>query len=239
MGVLTLVRHGQASFHDDDYDKLSPLGEEQVRRLGEHWIEHGTSFDRVVSGPLQRQIRSAELVRDEFARAGLAFPDIEIHDALAEMPVERLAKRFMPQLCAEDEECLAMMNQFMSSQDKREKERLFQKAFERLMLKWAQKQYHDDEIESFERFVERVKQFITGVNNGTSNGRRIAVFTSGGPTAVAVHHALGTSFETTLELVWQVRNASLTEFLFTNGRFTLSSFNNVSHLRDPGLWTYR
>lgn len=239
MGTLIVVRHGQASFHEEDYDKLSPVGEVQARRLGTYWAEHGVRVDRAVSGPLLRQRRSAELVREEYTRAGGAFPEIEYEDALAEMPVERLGKRFMAQLCAEDEECLANIQQFMASSDKREKERLFQKPFEKLMLKWAAKEYHDSDIETFDSFVGRVRDSIGGIMARSTNGQRVAAFTSGGPTAVAMHLALGTSFETTLELVWQVRNASLTEFMFTEGRFTLSTFNNVSHLREPELWTYR
>ncbi|NUM55729.1 MAG: histidine phosphatase family protein [Candidatus Hydrogenedentes bacterium] len=239
MGTLIVVRHGQASFHEEDYDKLSPLGEEQARRLGKYWAEHGVRVDRAVSGPLLRQKRSAELVREEYERAGGAFPEIEIDDALAEMPVELLAKRFIAQLCAEDEESLQHIQRFMASTDKKEKERLFQKPFEKMMLKWAAKDYHDPEIETFDAFVRRVKDSFGGLMSGGTNGQRVAAFTSGGPTAVAMHLALGTSFETTLELVWQVRNASLTEFMFTEGRFTLSSFNNVSHLREPELWTYR
>lgn len=239
MGTLIIVRHGQASFHEEDYDKLSPVGEEQARRLGKYWADHGVHIDRAVSGPLLRQRRSAELVREEYERAGHPFPDIEIDDALAEMPVEILAKRFMPQLCAEDEQCLVLMQRFMSTEDKREKERLFQIAFEKLMLKWAAEDYHDPGIETFDAFVGRVKNSFGEIMSGGTNGQRVAAFTSGGPTAVAMHLALGTSFETTLELVWQVRNASLTEFMFTEGRFTLSTFNNVAHLREPELWTYR
>jgi len=239
MGTLIIVRHGQASFHEEDYDKLSPLGEDQARRLGMYWAEHNVQIDRAVSGPLLRQRRSAELVREQYASAGLPFPDIEFDDALAEMPIERLAKRFMPQLCAEDEECLVHVQQFMASNDKREKERLFQKPFEKLMLKWAAKEYQDPDIETFDSFVGRVRETIDGITAKRNNGQRVAAFTSGGPAAVAMHLALGTSFETTLELVWQVRNASLTEFMFTEGRFTLSTFNNVAHLREPELWTYR
>ena len=37
MSMLHLVRHGQASFGADDYDKLSELGWQQSRRLGEYW----------------------------------------------------------------------------------------------------------------------------------------------------------------------------------------------------------
>jgi broad specificity phosphatase PhoE len=38
MGTLYLVRHGQASFGADDYDQLSPLGQQQTVRLGEYFI---------------------------------------------------------------------------------------------------------------------------------------------------------------------------------------------------------
>ncbi|GIT63997.1 MAG: hypothetical protein Ct9H300mP22_3970 [Gammaproteobacteria bacterium] len=37
MSELILVRHGQASFGQKSYDKLSDLGIEQVRILARHW----------------------------------------------------------------------------------------------------------------------------------------------------------------------------------------------------------
>lgn len=239
MGVLILVRHGQASFHEEDYDKLSPLGEEQCRHLGEFWVRNGITLDRVFSGPLARQRRSAEIVAECYAKAGDSFPEIEIEEAIAEMPVEKLAKRFMPQLCAEDEHVLLLMQQFMEVEDKREKEKHFQKAFEKLMLHWANEQYRDAEIETFDHFRERVTKAYRSILDSAKKGERVAAFTSGGPTAVALSMALNTTAETTLELVWQVRNASTTEFLFTNGRFTLNGFNGMSHLNDLMLWTYR
>jgi broad specificity phosphatase PhoE len=239
MGTLIIVRHGQASFHEEVYDKLSPLGEEQARRLGQYWVEHDIQIDRAISGPLLRQRRSAELVREEFDKAGKPFPEIAIDDALAEMPAEQLAKRFMPQLCADDAECLALVQDYMASEDKKDKERFFQKPFEKLMAKWASKEYHDDAIETFDFFVDRVKKSFGAIMSGGANGQRVAVFTSGGPTAIAMQLALNTSFESTMELIWQIRNASLTEFMFTEGRFTLNTFNNVAHLREPELWTYR
>ena len=47
MSLLTLVRHGQASFFQEDYDQLSPLGEQQARLLGEHWVRQGVRFDEI------------------------------------------------------------------------------------------------------------------------------------------------------------------------------------------------
>lgn len=41
MGILYLVRHAQASFLEQDYDKLSKLGKTQARLLGEYWARRG------------------------------------------------------------------------------------------------------------------------------------------------------------------------------------------------------
>ena len=54
MAELVLVRHAQASFGADDYDKLSELGWRQSRWLGEYFAERGIAFDRVVRGSLRR-----------------------------------------------------------------------------------------------------------------------------------------------------------------------------------------
>src|SRR5688572_2333355 len=54
MAELVLVRHGQASFGADDYDKLSELGWRQSRWLGEYFAERGAAFDRVIRGSMRR-----------------------------------------------------------------------------------------------------------------------------------------------------------------------------------------
>ena len=61
MSVLTLIRHGQASFFADNYDQLSELGERQARALGEYWARRELKFDEVYTGPRVRQSHSAEL----------------------------------------------------------------------------------------------------------------------------------------------------------------------------------
>ena len=53
MGTLHLVRHGQASFGSDDYDRLSDLGVRQCRRLGEYWAARGQRFSAVLRGTLR------------------------------------------------------------------------------------------------------------------------------------------------------------------------------------------
>lgn len=47
MAELYLVRHGQASFGTENYDRLSALGEQQGVWLGEYFARQDIVFDRV------------------------------------------------------------------------------------------------------------------------------------------------------------------------------------------------
>ena len=58
MGTLYLVRHGQASFGEDDYDKLSELGHRQSRRLGEYFAAKGLHFELRTEGRVPPFVRA-------------------------------------------------------------------------------------------------------------------------------------------------------------------------------------
>lgn len=62
MTELTLIRHGQAQTGATDeasYDRLSDLGHEQARWLGEYF-RNSLDFDHILSGTLTRQIETAQ-----------------------------------------------------------------------------------------------------------------------------------------------------------------------------------
>ncbi len=60
MGAIYLVRHGQASFGAENYDLLSPLGEEQSRFLGRWMRDTGQPLSQVVLGTATRHRQTAE-----------------------------------------------------------------------------------------------------------------------------------------------------------------------------------
>jgi broad specificity phosphatase PhoE len=62
VSVLILVRHGQATFGMGTYDRLSDHGQAQTRRLGEILGVRGVKVDRIVSGDLDRQRETAEIL---------------------------------------------------------------------------------------------------------------------------------------------------------------------------------
>jgi broad specificity phosphatase PhoE len=64
MGVVLLVRHGQASFGADDYDVLSETGIEQSRVLGRALAAQGVAPSAVVHGTMRRQGDTASLLVD-------------------------------------------------------------------------------------------------------------------------------------------------------------------------------
>ena len=75
MSTLWVVRHGQASFFEDDYDRLSALGEEQARRLGALWAKRELKFDQVYCGPRVRHVETARLAGEQLSAAGIPWPE--------------------------------------------------------------------------------------------------------------------------------------------------------------------
>ncbi len=80
MAELVLVRHAQASFGADDYDKLSELGWRQSRWLGEYFAERQIAFDRVVRGSLRRHAETLTGIAQGSGRALEAAEDARLNE---------------------------------------------------------------------------------------------------------------------------------------------------------------
>lgn len=239
LSTLYVVRHGQASFFAADYDQLSALGEEQSRRLGSFWATRGLRWDAVFSGPRLRQTESARLVGEAYGRAGLDWPAVQVLPGLDEYQAEAVLKESLPRLVAEDAGLAKLHAAIGEASDRAEQLRRFQRVYEIVIRRWAHNQLPLAGVEPWSDFCQRVLAALETVMASAGSGARVAVFTSGGPSGVAVERALRTPLDSTLELAWMVRNAAYCEFLFNRERFTLSSFNSYPHLDDPALWTYR
>src|SRR5258708_10398893 len=96
MSNLFLVRHGQASFLEPDYDRLSPKGETQSRLLGEYWANHKVVFDHAYSGPRIRQRETARIAGETYKKAGLPWPEPEILDQFDAFSAQAVLQRSLP-----------------------------------------------------------------------------------------------------------------------------------------------
>jgi broad specificity phosphatase PhoE len=117
--------------------------------------------------------------------------------------------------------------------------RAFQQIFEIVLERWLEDPSPGPGIESFQRFQERVIAGIEKIRSEYASGKTVAVFTSGGAIAVSLKHALDLSGQKAMNLQWIIKNASITEFTYSRGRFTLAGFNQTPHLEDEGMITYR
>jgi broad specificity phosphatase PhoE len=239
MARLTLVRHGQAAFLTEDYDRLSPLGKRQLRYLGDYWIGLETPVDRIAAGTLKRHRQSAEALAESYAAAGRPLPAIETVPGLDEFPWDAMLAHATSVLAEEYAEIRTLHRAFVGASVPRERHRTFQQFMEAVTLMWAHGQFETPDVETFEAFAARVNAALDLLCHEAQSGQHIVAITSGGPAAVAVQRALAVPPGRTLDLVWTLRNGGLVEFLFRTGRFSLSAFNAVPHLGTPDLWTYR
>jgi broad specificity phosphatase PhoE len=238
MSVLTLVRHGQASIFAQDYDCLSPLGERQALALGEYWARTRTVFDRVFSGPAKRHLRTAELAYEACRKAGLPWPEPVVLQDLDEFPGVALSRRYLPRLAAENPRIAALEGELRRVKGTPEQARALELLFRVFTTMWVRQEFDASEVETWEMFTARVRRGIDQVRNHGGSGANVVVFSSAGPTAIAVQMAHSLAPVQTLELAWLVRNSACSEFVHSGDRFSLGSFNAVPHL-DPGLVTYR
>jgi broad specificity phosphatase PhoE len=239
MALLTLVRHGQASFLESNYDKLSERGERQSRILGEYWLRTGATFDQVYYGPACRHLRTGEIVAEVYRRAGAEWPEPVTLPELDEYPGIEVMRTFLPGLMEKHEDIRTLEAEFRQTGDRSAAFRVYDKLFQRITRMWVDEELDSPEVASWKNFCERVDRGITTIRDGAHKNGRVAVFTSGGVIAATVRQALDLAPQRTLELSWTSRNASYTEFLFSPERFSVSSFNNHPHLEDEELLTYR
>ena len=234
MSTLWIIRHGQASFGDSNYDKLSELGQTQSRILGKYLRKTGVVFDKVYTGDMNRQTETAQIALEEMAVDGKSMNTLT-DPAFNEYDHRSIITALLPGLM-EDEPA---MNDILPNIFKDNRE--FQKMFGKIVDRWVSGHYETPGAESFKDYVGRVEQGL-GLAAENAGGSQIGIFTSGGVVSVAMETALGLSDEEAMRLGWWVKNTAITILDRRKGRFNLMSFNGLAHLELENraeLLTYR
>jgi len=221
MGNLYLVRHGQASFGEADYDNLSDLGRRQSLRLGTYFKLRRMGFDLVIMGRLRRHAQTWAAIAEG---AGLSHTPL-VWAGLDEYDSEAVVKAIHPEPLEKPATAELYKQHF----------RLLRDGLKQWMIGATQPIGMPD----YPSFVHGVVSALDHVR--ASNGSNVLIVSSGGPISTAVGQLLGTTAETTIELNFRIRNTSITEFSFNPKRHVLLSFNHLPHLDDPvyaGWHTY-
>lgn len=234
MSTVYLVRHGQASFMQDDYDRLSPVGHQQATALGRYWAQLELTFDRVIVGALRRHRETEAGVAAAYYEKGLPWPEVEEWPAFKEHQGPEVTQFVLTELVNEYPE----LQRLVRDLDTESNQRHYLKAFQKVMRMWARQEINPSQFESWVSFRTRVEEGVKKLMATERRGQKVAVFTSGGPVAVTTGFALSLPDEKIMELSWEIRNATVSEFRFSGTRFSLSSFNAAPHLSRRELWTY-
>jgi broad specificity phosphatase PhoE len=236
MSMIYLIRHGQASFGHDDYDRLSPLGVRQSRILAQHLLAVGFTPDAVYAGTMSRQQGTAQEVISAYGAQGRAIPELETLPGFDEYDTTAIVTAMFPAMAADDPTLNDELQRMYTSKAS------FKRVFETAMLRWVTGRFDTDGIERWEGLKARVSRDMQEIMDRHGAGRTVAVFTSGGAIAASLANVLGIPGETAMRLNWQIVNTSITRYMYNQERITLAGFNAISHLElagDPALITYR
>lgn len=225
MSELFLVRHAQASFGSDNYDRLSELGHRQARWLGEYFRSRNLAFDRVVCG---RMVRHRETAEGIFQGMGQAIEAPETDPCWDEFDFEAIVGAYLDQFPGERPAPGASAGSFA---------RLLRGALEA----WTEDRLAATLPERWRQFAERVQSALTATTTGPGNDRRILVVSSGGAIATALSQVLGAPASAMVHMNLQLRNSSVSHLHFNQRAVHFSGFNHAPHLDHPdraGFVTY-
>ena len=230
MGSIYLVRHAQASFGTDDYDRLSGTGFTQARLLGAYFLARKARFDAVCTGTLRRHSETAAGIFEGRPQLG----DLELAHRLPELDEYDSAA-----VIAAFEALAAMRGHAEWPQDPdsmRGHFRLLRKA----LLAWAEDGCQPEGMPTWRAFQAGAVAAIDAVRHRFANGQ-VLVVSSGGPISAIVAASLLAPPRTAIELNLRMRNSSLSELASSSQRHQLVTFNTLPHLDaqpDPALITY-
>lgn len=212
MALVFLVRHAQASFGAEHYDRLSELGRQQSRWLGEYFAERGVRFARVMAGRLERQQHTAQ---ELLAVLGQDAACIETHAGLDEYNGE------------------ALYHSYTQGADPRVQQAAdykgYWQTFRAAMVAWS-----EDRLpampETWEAFAHRMQAAMQQATTGIGREDNVLVVSSGGSIGRFVGAIIGAPAASAIEFNLQFRNTGFCELIASGGRLRLLSFNSIAHL---------
>ena len=209
MAVIYLIRHAQASFGARDYDKLSSLGEQQARRLGETLSD--VKPDLVVSGSMRRHEQTATLAgfTPEVDKGYDEFDHEQV--IIAHKPAYRVRPVMLADLARTGNP-----------------QRAFQDMFTAATQRWIDGA--DGYTETFEAFCERSEAAVRRTAERLGKGGTALVFTSGGPIAAVVSRLLSGGDGLWAKLNPVTINTAITKVVSGRGGLTVVSYNEHVHV---------
>lgn len=221
MATLYLLRHGQASFMSDNYDQLSDLGIEQAKLLGQYFKEKEIKIDVAYTGTMKRQKDTYLHFKAIYDTSTVQIPT---NIVLSELNEHQFTEVFDDYRAGNPKLMAAIAN--ASPEQKR---KVVMKAFFRAYREWITGKTGEGH-ESWEDFKLRVNRGFAELEEALSRHDTVVAFSSGGVISYMMGIIMELKDQYSMELNWQIKNASITEMNYSKGRFYLRGFNLVEHL---------
>lgn len=221
MSELYLVRHGQASLGEDNYDQLSEMGFAQSHALGDYIAQRQLQFDYLLTGTMQRHRQTLDAL---VSRCHLSAVDRAEHAGLNEYDFHSI--------CALFGEHKPDDPQLLAARENPRDTKLFYRLLRKALLAWSNGELAGAP-ESYAGFVARVSAAAEDIRKQAGRGARVLAVSSGGAISQFIGTILQLAPDKIIELNLQARNTGLTQFFFNENKYNLLQFNGVAHLDDP------
>jgi broad specificity phosphatase PhoE len=234
MTRLFILRHGQASFFEADYDQLSSAGETQSQCCGHYFASQGTQIHQVFVGPRKRHLGTWKQLSETAAKSQFQLPSMKVRENLDELPAFELLQNGLPALLEQRPELREGFNENGTPRDPA----LHAQAFRAILGQWTKGESSTTGIETFEAFKGRITQEFLRAAALCNPGENALIVTSGGPVSIAMQHAVGFANDKVIDTAFSVANASISSFEVHENQFSLLDFNQTAHLKDQDLVTF-
>jgi broad specificity phosphatase PhoE len=220
MANIYLIRHAQASFGTDHYDRLSALGRRQAEVLGQYLRDCEIHFDAVYSGDLERQLTTAKIASGS---QPLEVPH-QLDPRFNEVRLDEQLESLTPEVAKTHPEIHELARQGLKSSKE------YQKAIEAVFNYWVSPQCTVADIQSWSDFSTAVRAALSDVMERHGSGQTLGIFTSGGTIATIVSQVLGLEGEHAYKFFEPSINCSVTRLIYNDRKISLSYFNDHSYL---------
>lgn len=236
MSEFYMIRHGQASFGEKNYDRLSPMGAVQAEIVAKHWVRLGRKIDAIYIGSMKRQVDTAEALVSSYKEKRMPVPEVILDKSFDEYDSASVFEAQLPGMMKENPSISEKFTDIYKDK------RTFQYLFEKAMNRWVSGACDIPGAMTWNGFKDRVLSGVGRIMQAQGAKKTLAVFTSGGPISVVVQEALDLTDQSAMAQSWQIMNASITRFKYNVKGLALAGFNDITHLElenDDKLLTYR
>lgn len=221
MKTIHLIRHGQAQAGTEYYDRLSPLGRSQAGVLRNFVESTGKHKADVWSGSLQRQLQTARIAHD-LSDDHHALP--QLHEGLNEYDHKAVHQRYDPR------------DHTHRDPDSLEHDVALDMTlpvYTNIIQSWISdaEAEHEPEFESWIEFSTRTLTAVTEIAKN-SDDDTIFAYSSGGAISAIIAQLNRMAPEAIADLIWQMKNTSITTLNVQNDLLEIVHHNKIDHLHN-------